>query len=496
MIPLDTRSASLRWPHLRKTLMLCSVALLLLVSIPLCAGSTDDFTPLFASSSLEHCIGDRDYWSIQDGVLSARTDSNNTDNEFLLRQERFGNFILRFLARSDGASLGVLFRAAILPPGQLVAFTTTVGGERWGGLSFRKPIAQFPKVNQQEPGHAAPGFPDAVAMPFLRASQEVALIDSNSSNAGATLPRGQWVECEVDGLGDQILVKINGTTTARYRVDNSFYEKVLRIHLPPEMAGKNDPFYEGMIGFQLLPGTAGKVELKNIEIRPLGDVHWFEQGSSDQASNGSRERWNASAPPFRRTSDSEWSKETHYLLDIASRDEGFRPIFDGKTLQGWTNSASFWTAQQGAIVGQARNVFLVTDREYSDFILRGSVHLAPSGSNSGVQVRSEVIPDGMKGYQFDMGVPWWGQLYVESSMRGILAPVDDRMKRVNIIRLNDWNDFVIVCKGDHLIGKLNGEVTYDFVDYYGDRTGLIGLQLHAGAPMTVEFKNLEIKELH
>ena len=113
-----------------------------------------------------------------------------------------------------------------------------------------------------------------------------------------------------------------------------------------------------------------------------------------------------------------------------------------------------------------------------------------------MQVRSEVIPDGMRGYQFDMGIPWWGQLYVESSMRGILAPVDDRMKRVNVVRPNDWNDFVIVCKGDHLIGKLNGEVTYDFVDYYGDTTGLIGLQIHEGAPMTVEFKNLEIKELN
>ncbi|MGH9353078.1 MAG: 3-keto-disaccharide hydrolase, partial [Terriglobia bacterium] len=117
--------------------------------------------------------------------------------------------------------------------------------------------------------------------------------------------------------------------------------------------------------------------------------------------------------------------------------------------------------------------------------------------NSGVQFRSVVIPHGeMRGYQFDMGIPWWGQVYVESSLRGILVPVEHRMKRVSIIHPDGWNDFVIICKGDHLIGVLNGHVTYDLWDYYAEKTGQIGLQIHNGAPMTVEFKNLEIKKLH
>jgi len=153
-------------------------------------------------------------------------------------------------------------------------------------------------------------------------------------------------------------------------------------------------------------------------------------------------------------------------------------------------------AKDGLIVGQPRNAFLVTDREYSDFVLTGSVYLSPPGSNSGVQFRSAVIPDGMRGYQFDMGIPWWGHLYVESTMRGIVVPVDDRMKRVKLIHPDGWNEFVIVCKGNHVIGELNGVTTYDLVDYYGDRTGLIGLQIHAGAPMEVKFKDLKIKELN
>jgi hypothetical protein len=121
--------------------------------------------------------------------------------------------------------------------------------------------------------------------------------------------------------------------------------------------------------------------------------------------------------------------------------------------------------------------------------------MSPSGANSGVQVRSSVIPDGMRGYQFDIGIPWWGQLYHESTQRGILVPVDDRQKRLDLVRADSWNDFTIICKGNHLVGQLNGEVTFDFVDYYGEKTGRIGLQIHLGPPMKVEFRDLQIKEL-
>jgi hypothetical protein len=469
--------------------------LLVLLSIPLRAGSNDDFTPLFAGPSLEHCFGDLDSWSYQDGHLAAKTDSPRTESVFLLRQERFENFILKFLARSDGATVNVLFRSSNLPPAQLLGFEMRVGGENWGSLGFRK-FGHPSKPANGEPGHAAPGFPDAVAVPFLRNAEEVDLVHFDSSKTGVTFSRSQWVECEIDALGDHIMVKVNGTITASFRVDDSFYPKAIGSRLPPGMAGKNAPFSEGMIGFHLPPEASGKIELKDIQIRALGDGNWAAGGSAEQVSNGSNASWKSSAPDIKRPTDAEWSGETQDLLKIAHQEEGFRPIFDGKSLQGWSNSAPFWSAQEGVIVGRASNAFLVTDREYSDFILMGSVRLSPAGGNSGVQFRSAVISDGMRGYQFDMGVPWWGQLYVESTMRGIVVPVDDRMKRVNLIHSDGWNDFVIVCRGNHVIGLLNGVVTYDLVDYYGDKTGLLGLQIHAGAPMEVKFKDLKIKELN
>ena len=129
--------------------------------------------------------------------------------------------------------------------------------------------------------------------------------------------------------------------------------------------------------------------------------------------------------------------------------------------------------------------------------------MTPATGNSGIQVRSRISATGMEGYQIDMAVhdtgsvrlPWWGQLYGEELNRGFLFGIDDPGKRVDLIRHEDWNDVVIMCKGSHLIVEINGEVTADLVDYYGDRTGKIGFQIHVGPKMNVEFSDVVIQEL-
>ena len=443
---------------------------------PVCAAE-GEFQPLFGPSSFDHCIGDKGDWSLREGVLAAGTGVASTHSKFLLKVERFGNFILKFRARSEGGALDVLFRATIQPPGQLIGYVTEVGGEHWGDLRFRQPGPMFIHLEKAEPGHAAPGFPDAVGVPFVeKPYAERTLVSFDSATAGMSLPPSQWVEYEIDGLGDHLLIKVNGKLTAHYRV--------------------KDNWPEGMIGFRLPPGPGAPVELKDIQIKVLGDVHWPEEGAVGDLTTGhSASGWEASAPKFRRVTDEEWSQETRELLKAAGTEEGYRSLYNGKDLEGWHTAATFWTAEGDAIVGEPRNVFLVTDKEYSDFILKGSLRMTPPGGNSGIQVRSAVIPDGMLGYQYDVGIPWWGQIYTESSPRGILVPVDDRMKRTALVRADGWNDFIAICKGNHLIGTLNGQVTYDLVDYYGDKTGLIGLQIHAGAFMRVAFKDVRLREL-
>jgi len=443
--------------------------LILLLTTPLAAQVDAEFTPLITSPGLEHFIGDKQYWSFQNGVLASQVDGRPAAPALILSTERFGNFILRFKAR--GGELRVLFRATIQPPGLVLGYEAEVGGERPGNLTSRNPGPVMRKLAGA--GHAGQGFPDGLEMPFFREAAETALVEASARKADAY--SNQWVEYEISGLGDHIVVTVNGVTRAHYRSSKGSEE--------------------GMLGFRLVPGASAKVAVKDIQVRLLGDVRWPTAPPPGNLTSAPAQGWTASPGNFERVSDEAWKCDSRELLSLASDGKSFRPLFDGKTLAGWQDANTFWSVKEGGIEGDSHNSFLVTEQEYSDFILKGFVRLMPASGNSGVQVRSAVIPDGMRGYQFDIGGPWWGQLYDESTQRGILVPVDNREKRLQLTHLDGWNEFIVICRGNHLIGKLNGEVTYDFIDYYGEKTGHIGLQIHVGSPMTVDFRDLQIKVL-
>jgi len=80
-------------------------------------------------------------------------------------------------------------------------------------------------------------------------------------------------------------------------------------------------------------------------------------------------------------------------------EEGFKPLFDGKSFEGWDGNLDVFQIRDGAIVGGsldekvARNEFLTTKREFADFELRLEFKLVGKGANAGVQIRSERIPD-------------------------------------------------------------------------------------------------------
>ena len=66
------------------------------------------------------------------------------------------------------------------------------------------------------------------------------------------------------------------------------------------------------------------------------------------------------------------------------------------------------------------------------------------------------------------------------------------------IKKEDWNSYTVIAQGNHLVQKLNGITTVDLTDNdAGKRAdkGLLALQLHAGPPMTVQFRNIRIKKL-
>jgi len=85
----------------------------------------------------------------------------------------------------------------------------------------------------------------------------------------------------------------------------------------------------------------------------------------------------------------------HALAALGRADDGFVPLLEGKTLQGWKQlgGKAKYHVEDGQIVGttvaNTPNSFLCTEKDYGDFILELEFKVDPV-MNSGVQIRSHV----------------------------------------------------------------------------------------------------------
>ena len=190
---------------------------------------------------------------------------------------------------------------------------------------------------------------------------------------------------------------------------------------------------------------------------------------------------------------------------LAADDDGFTPLFDGKSFKGWEGDEKFFRIEDGAIVAGTlkekipRNEFLCTEKKYGDFELRMKVKLVGDGANAGIQFRTKRIsnpPNEVSVYQADMGEGWWGALYDESRRNKVLkGPTKEEMAK--IVKKDDWNDYVIRAEGPHIQLWLNGTKTVDYKeeDDKIDRTGIIAVQIHGGPPSQALYKDIKIKDL-
>jgi hypothetical protein len=186
------------------------------------------------------------------------------------------------------------------------------------------------------------------------------------------------------------------------------------------------------------------------------------------------------------------------FVTAAFAQKGYQPLFNGKNLDGWDGDPRCWSVRDGMIVGSTEGVslthneFLITKQTYKNFDLRAEMKLR--NHNSGIQFRSEALPEWVvRGYQADAAEDnYWGNIYEEKG-RGTL--VDGwKGKAEKVVKLKDWNDYEILCDGDHIQLKLNGLVTADLHDSKSPE-GIIAIQLHAGPPMQVYVRNIRIKVL-
>jgi type 1 glutamine amidotransferase len=207
--------------------------------------------------------------------------------------------------------------------------------------------------------------------------------------------------------------------------------------------------------------------------------------------------------------------------------DGFARIFDGKTLAGWTGDDKLWSVQDGAITGETTertklkvNEFLTWKDEVEDFELRLKFKL--EGGNSGIYYRSrklkpgDTIADPLIGTQadFDSTGRWTGVI-MEYGLRDVLAErgqkvrVDAGGKKEVVGKLGDpaellksvkpgeWNDYHMRAKGGSVILTINGVRMCELDDQDPKRLtrGWLGLQVHVGKPMRVQFKDVELKRL-
>ena len=233
------------------------------------------------------------------------------------------------------------------------------------------------------------------------------------------------------------------------------------------------------------------------------------------------------------------------LLPEKVSEDGFVSIFDGKTLDGWEGNMDLWRAEDGSIVGETtpdikiqRNTFLIwKGGDVSDFELKADVRITATG-NSGIQYRSEEIGDvpyALRGYQFDTDgsnrytggnyeegkrtflayrgeevavTPYTGNpdslrshidrnTWTGREITGSLENASDSLH--THINNGGWNEFHLIAKGNHLQHYINGVLMSDVTDndeINRKMSGLLGLQIHVGPPMKVEYKNIRIKQLN
>ncbi len=211
----------------------------------------------------------------------------------------------------------------------------------------------------------------------------------------------------------------------------------------------------------------------------------------------------------------------------------WRSLFNGRDLSGWDGDERLWSVKEGVIHGETTpelkaegNTFLIRkDLALKDFELKATYRCS-STNNSGIQYRSRHITDNkprnpwvVRGYQHELrnesALPnVSGFIYDEGGKRGRICLVGeqavwvDGAKKVTgqlidaegfakLFKLDDWNEVRIVADGDHVQHFMNGTLTLDFTDApdLALREGILALQLHAGAPMWVEFKDVSVREL-
>ena len=211
---------------------------------------------------------------------------------------------------------------------------------------------------------------------------------------------------------------------------------------------------------------------------------------------------------------------------VLADETGWKSIFDGKTLNGWkAPDMSIWSVEDGAITGTVtrerlpkENVFIVWQGgKVDDFELKFKFRMFGEKANSGMQFRSQVKERGLvHGYQADITILGkslggiWDEYGPRNSLaaRGERSVIDENGKKtitqfadaaelMKGIDLEQWNEYHIIARGDHIILKMNGRTTSELTDREKGKalsSGILAMPV-IPEPMKVQYKELQLKML-
>lgn len=219
------------------------------------------------------------------------------------------------------------------------------------------------------------------------------------------------------------------------------------------------------------------------------------------------------------------------LSASAAEEDGFEPIFDGKSIAGWVGQTEYWKVKDGILTGEVTEATLLHQNSFliwrggtaSDFELKVEYRISGQG-NSGINYRSADVagvPHALQGYQADIdggtrytdGRRHTGNIYEERGRQFLARRGDvahgDAQGQITVIGAvgtyeglvaaideEGWNVLHIIARGNTLIHILNGRVMAVFVDDDVDHRshdGLIGVQVHQGPPMKIEYRSIRLK---
>ena len=186
----------------------------------------------------------------------------------------------------------------------------------------------------------------------------------------------------------------------------------------------------------------------------------------------------------------------------AAAEPTFVPLFNGQDLTGFTgeNSAKFWRIENGVLVGEndaeKKGNYLWTEKSYGDFVLEFEVRwttTTPRGVDTGIEMRqphiqlqlgvSGSLKVDMTGSFYTGGKPAYPEAAQAKDAKALMRPE------------GQWNKFRVQAQGDTFSCWINGTKQVEYIDPKFSGAAPLGLQIHPGVEMKVEYRDLRIAEL-